>query len=243
MQRTAIVVALLAAHTVHADVVHATQGPFGGWFGLWGPTVSDAQIVGTRFVPTQNYTLTSLHLWFMNDSPVAGAPLRITLRTDGTHADGSSIPSSTVIESWDIGCLASGWAPLEHAMNSTGGVALRAGVRYWVVAESDAPSGFSPVWNFAASGLGWNSLGQRTPSGEGWQGGGSGAALTLTVIGTPGLPPAGPDLDGNGRVDGYDLGLLLGAWGPCSGACVPDLDHDGTVGGSDLGLLLGAWTG
>jgi hypothetical protein len=48
------------------------------------------------------------------------------------------------------------------------------------------------------------------------------------------------DLDGDGRVSGSDLGLLLGMWG---GRGAADLDGDGTVSGSDLGLLLGAWTG
>lgn len=49
------------------------------------------------------------------------------------------------------------------------------------------------------------------------------------------------DLDHDGDIDGGDLGILLGAWGPC-GACAADLDGDGDVDGGDLGLLLGAWT-
>lgn len=54
-------------------------------------------------------------------------------------------------------------------------------------------------------------------------------------------PAAVPgDLDGNDRVDGADLGVLLGDWGACAG-CASDLDGDGAVAGSDLGLLLGAW--
>ena len=48
------------------------------------------------------------------------------------------------------------------------------------------------------------------------------------------------DLDGNGSVDGADLGLLLGAWGPAAGNSA-DLNGDGFVDGADLGLLLGAW--
>lgn len=48
------------------------------------------------------------------------------------------------------------------------------------------------------------------------------------------------DIDGNGEVDGADLGLLLGAWG---GTGPADLDGSGTVDGADLGLLLGAWSG
>lgn len=52
------------------------------------------------------------------------------------------------------------------------------------------------------------------------------------------------DLDGDGKVDGHDLGILLGSWGGCpeNGApCPADLDGDGTVGPADLGLLLGSW--
>jgi hypothetical protein len=41
-------------------------------------------------------------------------------------------------------------------------------------------------------------------------------------------------------VNGNDLGILLGAWGSCSG-CAADLDGNGSVGGSDLGVMLGAW--
>ena len=46
------------------------------------------------------------------------------------------------------------------------------------------------------------------------------------------------DLDGNGIVDGADLGLLLAGWGSSS----PDLDGNGLCDGADLGLLLAGWT-
>jgi hypothetical protein len=46
------------------------------------------------------------------------------------------------------------------------------------------------------------------------------------------------DLNGDGAVDGADLGVLLGSWGDSGPA---DLNSDGTVDGSDLGLLLGSW--
>ena len=48
-----------------------------------------------------------------------------------------------------------------------------------------------------------------------------------------------PDLNGDGVVDGGDLGLLLAGWGSRDPAL--DLDGDGNVGGGDLGLLLAAW--
>jgi hypothetical protein len=51
-------------------------------------------------------------------------------------------------------------------------------------------------------------------------------------------PPCPADLDGNGVVDGGDLGLLLGQWGTAGSA---DFDQTGIVDGADLGVLLGAW--
>lgn len=52
------------------------------------------------------------------------------------------------------------------------------------------------------------------------------------------------DITGDDTVDGGDLGLMLGAWGPCIEGCfgcLPDLDGDCFVDGADLGMLLGAW--
>lgn len=52
-----------------------------------------------------------------------------------------------------------------------------------------------------------------------------------------------PDLDGDGDVDGFDLALLLGQWGPCDDPedCPADLDASGGVNGFDLAILLGEW--
>ncbi len=49
------------------------------------------------------------------------------------------------------------------------------------------------------------------------------------------------DLNGDGIVDGADMGLLLSSWGPCPG-CPADLNGDGIVDGADMGLLLANWT-
>ena len=51
--------------------------------------------------------------------------------------------------------------------------------------------------------------------------------------------PCPGDLNGDGRVDGGDLGLLLSVWGTSDPAA--DLNESGTVDGGDLGLLLSAW--
>ena len=46
------------------------------------------------------------------------------------------------------------------------------------------------------------------------------------------------DLDGNGEVNGADLGLLLSGWGETGPG---DVNGDGTVNGADLGLMLSGW--
>jgi hypothetical protein len=52
------------------------------------------------------------------------------------------------------------------------------------------------------------------------------------------------DMDLDGRVNGYDLSLLLASWGdPSQGNPRSDINRDGTVNGADLGLLLSGWTG
>lgn len=53
-------------------------------------------------------------------------------------------------------------------------------------------------------------------------------------------PVANPDFNGDGLVDGADLGLVLGAWGmtdPPTG----DATGDGVVDGADLSAVLSAW--
>jgi cytochrome c peroxidase len=57
--------------------------------------------------------------------------------------------------------------------------------------------------------------------------------------GTPG--DCGGDLDGNGRVDGTDLALILAFWG--SPSPIADCDGSGLVDGTDLAIVLGRWTG
>lgn len=68
-------------------------------------------------------------------------------------------------------------------------------------------------------------------------------AQVAAMYATPGITaPNVYDLNHDGVVDGADLGLLLGAWGPCGASCPADFNCDGEVDGADLGLLLGAWT-
>jgi hypothetical protein len=60
------------------------------------------------------------------------------------------------------------------------------------------------------------------------------ATLTVSACAHP------ADLNGDGIVDGADLGALLGQWG-LTGSHPADLNGDSVVDGADLGALLGAW--
>jgi hypothetical protein len=52
--------------------------------------------------------------------------------------------------------------------------------------------------------------------------------------------PGGPDLNGDGLVNGQDLAALLATWSQANGA--GDVNCDGTVSGPDLSVLLANWT-
>ncbi len=64
--------------------------------------------------------------------------------------------------------------------------------------------------------------------------------LILTAQVQPSIPSNPADLNGDGIVDGADLGILLLNWGACEG-CAADLNGDGVVDGADLGILLLNW--
>lgn len=88
-----------------------------------------------------------------------------------------------------------------------------------------------------------------TPSGAVlavWQDGGAGEEIygqSLRSDGSLGAEAVLGDLDGDGRVNGVDLAILLQQWGPCppKGACIADLDGDGIVNGADLAVILANW--
>lgn len=85
---------------------------------------------------------------------------------------------------------------------------------------------------------------------------GPGDKITFAFVALPGALPILPglggsepwtvvlqtdcvgDLNGDGVVDGADLGKILSNWG---GPGVGDLNGDGTVAGADLGLVLSNW--
>lgn len=67
-------------------------------------------------------------------------------------------------------------------------------------------------------------------------GGSDGTAFLLR----PNVTPS--DLTGDCRVDGRDLGSLLGQWGAAIPTTTADFDWDGVVGPLDLAILLGEWS-
>ncbi|MGA0172409.1 MAG: hypothetical protein ACO3NL_02035 [Phycisphaerales bacterium] len=64
------------------------------------------------------------------------------------------------------------------------------------------------------------------------------ASVALAAGPAPAVAPCLADLNGDGVVNGADLGLLLANWGK-PGAT--DLDGNGTTDGADQAILMGAW--
>jgi len=50
------------------------------------------------------------------------------------------------------------------------------------------------------------------------------------------------DLNGDGLVDGADLAIVLGAWGPAQPGEIADINGDGVVDGADVAFILGSWS-
>jgi hypothetical protein len=70
---------------------------------------------------------------------------------------------------------------------------------------------------------------------------GTSAEKFFTEPGPPPPPPVTGDLNGDGVVNGADLGQLLAAWGAAPGNAA-DFNGDGAIDGIDLGVLLANWT-
>lgn len=70
--------------------------------------------------------------------------------------------------------------------------------------------------------------------------GGSGTG-TVTISCTASCTP-GPDRNGDGCVNGADLGLVIGNWGVDGGFGPGDANCDGIVNGADIGIVIGGWS-
>lgn len=103
----------------------------------------------------------------------------------------------------------------------------------------------------------WSFAGARTGAAQDDFGASLAFSGSQLVIGAPGAMIEGAgdaagalwvvesilaDLNGDGVIDGSDLAILLGAWGPAAPGVAPDLNGDGAVDGSDLAILLGSWS-
>ncbi|MFO0874916.1 MAG: FG-GAP-like repeat-containing protein [Phycisphaerales bacterium] len=69
--------------------------------------------------------------------------------------------------------------------------------------------------------------------------GGGGNGYVSVIQSVPILCPA--DTDGNGVVDGNDLGAILSNYGPAPDGSFYDINKDGVVDGVDLSILLSSW--
>lgn len=81
--------------------------------------------------------------------------------------------------------------------------------------------------------LGCNAQGQIVGWGLAAEGGAS-----VPFVATPIIEG---DINLDARVNGHDLGTVLGHWGPCL-SCPADTNADGVVDGFDLATVLGNWT-
>lgn len=68
-----------------------------------------------------------------------------------------------------------------------------------------------------------------------------GGQILAVRIGDGSTGPIDGDVNGDGKVDGSDLGLVLAGWGSADPSL--DLNGDGQVDGADLGIVLANWTG
>ncbi|MFW5653528.1 MAG: hypothetical protein ACOC0P_05740, partial [Planctomycetota bacterium] len=202
--RTAAAVTLLttgalvgASSALASDIIYETNDPFGGFIGLNGFDVSEIQSVGVRFTPTADYTLNQVSMWFMNNdtSGTGNGFVTLTLRNDAESKSGGSIPGELIYETWEFQISSIGWDPVLESVTSVEQPMLEAGVNYWVVAVSDAPTMLNPVWCIAAND---NGFATSTTFGRGaWQDGGFGA-VPCTIV------------EGNAQIREFSLSISNG---------------------------------
>jgi hypothetical protein len=189
---------LVCIPAAKADIIFQTNDPFGGFLGLNGFDVSDAQSVAARFIPATDYTLDQIQIWFMSNNFEGNIPqaVTVTLRTD-TDPEGEfvSVPSEEILETWTLNLDVHSWDPILQDFNSQTHPALHAGARYWIVAESPVAAGQSPVWCWSSSGNEFTATNMGS-----WQSG-SGAAIGVVVNGTPACQA---DFNHDGTLDFFD---------------------------------------
>ena len=152
----------------------------------------------------------------------------------------------------DVGAVFTGWMKIDTTGDWTFGTESDDGSRLYigdqVVVENDGLHGMVERTGTIGLEAGWHAI--RVEFFE--RGGGAGLIVrsggpdtTYQVISSEdwahgGSSGSGADLNGDGTVDGADLGLLLAQWGSSGSG---DLNGDGTVDGGDIGLMLVEWSG
>ncbi len=191
------------------------------------------RVDSTNFVDSPNYPVRgyvidpgSFTMTF-DGTPVGladtGAPVYFVMRNNDPAVDGFFVSDAV---DWPIGTslnLAGHFGPF--------GVQCSVGYEGWVLSSLDIADA---VGTYEYNGL--TSFYYGVTDGPFDATGNIFEKLTISAVAAPCVG----DFDGNGTVDGADLGVLLGNWGGTGGA---DLNGDGTVDGADLGVLLGNWGG
>ncbi len=249
--------ALAAASTLGAAVIVDSQPVVGGTMReshMWvdpGPDENDSDldtVCWTDFTLTTPTTINHLEWWGTGTSEL-GFRIEVWKQDPNTiaytplgffyYAGANPKPIPTVMFETNALTITAGPGGLTH-------YSLELAVPFtlepntpqnprWFIGVSGRSHQYLAAWTWAR-GTGASNKTARWLHGSGgpvFQVLGEGRAL---VVGDT-TPPCPSDLDGDGQVDGADLGLLLGAWGTTSA----DLNDDGTTDGADLGLLLAAW--
>jgi hypothetical protein len=164
------------------EVVYRTHDPFGGPFSPWGPDVCEKQSVAVRFSVNFDCYLKRLGLWFMNNGSPGVPEVTVTLRNDKSNENGS-IPGNEIYETWTFKVSAVGWNPVREEFSSLKTPYLEKGVKYWIIAESDAVGGEDGDWVMAAIGTGFSTV--NSGSGSPWQPGNEGAVPATIVWAIP----------------------------------------------------------
>jgi hypothetical protein len=202
------------------SAVVSRDGDRGDLFIAWRDGVAQQTLRAQRLTPAGE------RVW--GGSGVAVAPLGRLSNFDATwNVDAFAIALANVSASPNVPRVN------VHRVDEGGAVAAEP----WPVSGTQAAAGVRIVAMEDALAVTWSS------DGAGFND--QAVAQRLNSDGTLGLParPTEPaDLNGDGAVNGADLGLLLGAWGACD-ECPEDLNGDGGVDGADLGALLTVWTG
>ncbi len=134
----------------------------------------------------------------------------------------------------DLGSAATPYGAMQDLYLELGAVGDQITATVWAANEPQpaepqivATHGFvNPDGPYATAALGFSTSASHVEFGDIW-------FQTVDPAGIFG------DLNGDGVVNGADLGILLSNWG---GGGVGDLNGDGIVTGADLGILLSSWS-